>query len=157
MGQIRLRGIQAASCKHLKGVRGEAEEATRCQSSAGVVANPSAKKNKNPSIVSRVSLAAKWKPSINPTGYLMSEKLDGMRAYWCGRQLWTRSGLPIVTPEWFTTGFPADVELDGELFLGRKLFGKNILYGVILYLHACIIVIKSLFSVCHRNNLLAKT
>lgn len=119
-----MKGVQASSCKHLKGVRGEAEEAMRCQSSAGVVANPSAGKNKNTSIVSKVSLAAKWKPSIDPTGYLMSEKLDGMRAYWCGEKLWSRSGLPIITPEWFTEGLPGDVELDGELFLGRKLFGK---------------------------------
>lgn len=29
-----------------------------------------------------------------------------------------------MTPEWFTEGFPAHVELDGELFLGRKMFGK---------------------------------
>lgn len=83
VGQIRIKGVQASSCKHLKAVRGEENEAARCQSSAGVVANPSSNKNKNPSIVSRISLAAKWKPSIDPTGYLMSEKLDGMRAYWC--------------------------------------------------------------------------
>jgi DNA ligase 1 len=124
VGQIRMKGVQASSCKHLKLIRGEEAEATRCHTSAGVIANPSAKKNKNPSIVSRISLAQKWKPSIDPTGYLMSEKLDGMRAYWCGKKLWTRSGLPIITPDWFIANFPGDMELDGELFLGRKLFGK---------------------------------
>lgn len=124
VGQIRIKGIQAASCKHLKQVRGEAAEATRCQTSAGAVANPSSKGNKNSSIVQKVSLAQKWKPSIDPSGYLMSEKLDGMRAYWCGKKLWTRSGLPVIAPEWFTADLPSTVELDGELFLGRKLFGE---------------------------------
>ena len=124
VGQIRIKGVQAASCKHLKQVRGEEAEAVRCQASAGIVSNPSSKGNKNTSITSRISLAQKWKPSIDPTGYVMSEKLDGMRAYWCGEKLWTRSGLPIVTPQWFIEGFPSDVELDGELFLGRQMFGE---------------------------------
>lgn len=119
-----MKGVQAATCKHLKQVRGEEAEAIRCNTNAGIVANPSNKANKNPSIVSRISLAQKWKPTIDPTGYLMSEKLDGMRAYWCGKKLWTRSGLPVITPEWFTAGLPTDTELDGELFLGRKMFGK---------------------------------
>ena len=119
-----MKGVQAATCKHLKQVRGEEVEAIRCNTNAGIVANPSNKANKNPSIVSRISLAQKWKPTSDPTGYLMSEKLDGMRAYWCGKKLWTRSGLPVITPEWFTEGLPTDTELDGELFLGRKMFGK---------------------------------
>jgi DNA ligase-1 len=30
-------------------------------------------------------LANKWTPGTNPTGWWMSEKLDGVRAYWNGR------------------------------------------------------------------------
>lgn len=121
---IRIKGIQATTCRHLKEVRGEEAEAIRCASSAGIVANPSSKNNKNAGIPGKISLAQKWKLSLNPTGYYMSEKLDGMRAYWDGTKLWTRSGLPIITPTWFLHGLPSDLHLDGELFLGRKLFSE---------------------------------
>lgn len=30
-------------------------------------------------------LANKWNPNTDPTGWWMSEKLDGVRAYWNGR------------------------------------------------------------------------
>ena len=54
----------------------------------------------------------------------MSEKLDGMRAYWTKGKLWTRSGIPIVTPDWFIAGLPSRHDLDGELFLGRQMFDE---------------------------------
>lgn len=38
--------------------------------------------------------------------------------------MYTRNGLPIVTPEWFVAALPADLELDGEVFLGRKMFDE---------------------------------
>ena len=58
----------------------------------------------------------------NVAGWLMTEKLDGMRGYWDGRQLWTRRGNPIYTPRWFTAGLPKDATLDGELWLRRNSF-----------------------------------
>lgn len=119
--QVHRQGVQATSCKHLKLVRGVEAEAERCQSSAGVKVS-SAKKNN--SIPASISLAQQWNASIDPTGYIMSEKLDGMRAYWCGKKLWTRSGLPIIAPEWFLASLPADLVLDGELFLGRQRFDE---------------------------------
>ncbi len=51
----------------------------------------------------------------------MSEKLDGVRAYWDGVHLRFRSGRPIAAPDWFTNGLPK-VALDGELWLGRGRF-----------------------------------
>jgi DNA ligase 1 len=57
----------------------------------------------------------------DPAGWLVSEKLDGVRAYWDGSQLWFRSGLPVSAPAWFTAALPA-VPLDGELWLGRGRF-----------------------------------
>jgi len=51
-------------------------------------------------------------------GWLISEKLDGCRAYWDGAALWTRDGNRIPAPSWFTAGFPA-WPLDGELWAGR--------------------------------------
>jgi DNA ligase-1 len=118
---VRLRGVQATSCKHLKEVRGVETEAERCQAFAGTVVPSS---SKNASIPGKISLAQQWTTATDPAGYVMSEKLDGMRAYWCGKKLWTRSGLPIVAPDWFTAALPSTLALDGELFLGRKQFDE---------------------------------
>lgn len=60
-------------------------------------------------------------PGIDPAGYLVSEKLDGVRAVWDGRLLRFRSGLPVAAPAWFTAALPAE-PLDGELWLGRGRF-----------------------------------
>ncbi len=53
--------------------------------------------------------------------YWVSEKLDGVRAYWNGTQLLTRGGNEIRTPEWFVAGWPRE-PLDGELWIGRRQF-----------------------------------
>ncbi len=55
--------------------------------------------------------------------YWVSEKLDGVRAYWDGRTLRFRSGQRVQAPAWFTAGFPAR-PLDGELWLGRGGFDR---------------------------------
>lgn len=54
-------------------------------------------------------------------GYWVSEKLDGVRGRWDGRRLWTRGGLPVDAPAWFTAGWPP-IPMDGELWLGRGRF-----------------------------------
>lgn len=53
--------------------------------------------------------------------YRVSEKLDGVRAYWDGKHLISRSGHRYSAPSWFTAGFPT-TPLDGELWLGRGQF-----------------------------------
>lgn len=58
---------------------------------------------------------------LESSDYLVSEKLDGVRAYWDGHQLLTRQGFRIAAPSWFTERLPA-VPLDGELWLGRGQF-----------------------------------
>jgi len=58
-------------------------------------------------------------------GWVMSEKLDGVRAYWDGKQLLTRGGKVINTPEWFTKNYPP-FAIDGELWTKRNDF-ENIL------------------------------
>jgi len=55
------------------------------------------------------------------SGWVVSEKLDGIRGYWDGRHLLTRKGLPLSPPPWFTQNFPS-FELDGELWSGRGEF-----------------------------------
>ncbi len=61
----------------------------------------------------------------NIDGWLMSEKLDGVRAYWNGKQLMSRSGRVFAVPGWFTENFPP-FELDGELWLGRHQFEQTV-------------------------------
>lgn len=48
----------------------------------------------------------------------MSEKMDGVRAYWNGNKSISRQGKDISCPSWFTAGFPK-VSLDGELWIGE--------------------------------------
>lgn len=68
-----------------------------------------------------VLLAQAAPAGIDPTGYLVSEKYDGVRAVWDGRRLRFRSGLTIAAPQAFVERLPA-VPLDGELWLGRGRF-----------------------------------
>ena len=74
-----------------------------------------------PSASAAPLLAREWPPAADPAGFLVSEKLDGVRALWDGRQLRFRSGRPIAAPAWFTQRLPAE-PLDGELWLGRGRF-----------------------------------
>ena len=53
--------------------------------------------------------------------YWVSEKLDGVRARWDGKQLVSRNGYRFNAPPWFVVSFPA-VPLDGELWMGRGAF-----------------------------------
>lgn len=66
-------------------------------------------------------LAQEAASDADPAGYLVSEKFDGVRAIWDGRQLRFRSGLPVAAPAWFTQRLPA-TPLDGELWFGRGRF-----------------------------------
>lgn len=66
-------------------------------------------------------LARAYEVRHDPAEYWVSEKYDGVRAYWDGRQLRFRSGALIAAPEWFVADFP-ERPLDGELWLGRGRF-----------------------------------
>ena len=68
-------------------------------------------------------LAEVYRDGIDPAAYWVSEKLDGVRAYWDGKKLWFRSGRPVPAPAWFSQGFPSQ-PLDGELWLGRGSFER---------------------------------
>ena len=57
----------------------------------------------------------------NISGWVVSEKLDGIRAYWDGSKLLTRSGKEINAPSWFTRDYPP-FEIDGELWSKRADF-----------------------------------
>ena len=68
-------------------------------------------------------LSRLWPVARDPQAYLVSEKLDGVRAFWDGHSLRFRSGLPIAAPSWFTAALPPTA-LDGELWLGRGQFDR---------------------------------
>jgi DNA ligase-1 len=68
-------------------------------------------------------LAKYWQADHDPAAFLVSEKLDGVRAFWDGRDLRFRSGRRIAAPAWFTAALPA-IALDGELWLGRRSFDR---------------------------------
>ena len=57
------------------------------------------------------------------TGWVMSEKLDGVRGYWDGKQLITRGGATLSPPKDFLAEFPP-FAIDGELFSQRDQFAE---------------------------------
>ncbi len=63
-------------------------------------------------------LANTYQQGIIVSDYWVSEKLDGVRAYWNGEQLLSKQGNPYHAPDWFTADFPHH-PLDGELWIGR--------------------------------------
>ena len=71
-----------------------------------------------------VMLAHTWDESIDPTGWWISEKLDGVRCYWSGTRFYSRNGNQFLAPAFFTEKLPKTVSLDGELWMGRKMFQK---------------------------------
>ncbi|MBK1694640.1 DNA ligase [Chromatium weissei] len=66
-------------------------------------------------------LAQSYHEGIDLSAYWVSEKFDGVRAFWNGTQLISRGGQPIHAPDWFTTDFPP-LALDGELWIKRGKF-----------------------------------
>jgi DNA ligase-1 len=63
-------------------------------------------------------LANNYRQHEDVTQFWVSEKLDGVRARWDGKQLVSRGGKIFMAPEWFVQNFP-DRPLDGELWMGR--------------------------------------
>ncbi|MCP3697415.1 MAG: DNA ligase [Aliivibrio sp.] len=70
-----------------------------------------------------ISLAMNYESSVDIDAYWLSEKLDGIRAYWSGSELLTRKGHKLHAPDWFTDPLP-DHPIDGELWAGRGGFQK---------------------------------
>lgn len=68
-------------------------------------------------------LAHSWDEEQDMSGWWMSEKLDGVRAYWDGTRLLSRLGNEFFAPAWWLKGFPKE-PLDGELWSERGCFQK---------------------------------
>lgn len=68
-------------------------------------------------------LATNFQQDTDIGEFLVSEKLDGVRAYWDGSKLVSRAGNIIYAPDWFVDKFPTK-PMDGELWMGRGQFDK---------------------------------
>ena len=67
-------------------------------------------------------LAKIYHDDIKIQDYFVSEKLDGVRARWDGKNLISRGGKIFSAPDWFIAEFPKDAVLDGELWSKRGDF-----------------------------------
>jgi DNA ligase-1 len=105
------------TCKHLRKFRGEAAEEARL---GGALPQRAVSKGESGANAPPLLLAHRWE-SQDPTGWWLSEKLDGVRAYWDGKQFISRLGNAYLAPDWFIEGLP-EFALDGELFAGRGRF-----------------------------------
>lgn len=114
--------IERRTCKHLRSLRTSAAEDARI----GSVATP-AEATTAPATrtVPPLLLAHSWENDIDLAGWFLSEKLDGVRAYWDGSHFWSRQGNVYRAPAWFTEQLP-NVPLDGELWLARKAFQRTV-------------------------------
>ena len=73
----------------------------------------------------KVLLAETWDGVANPYNWMMSEKLDGVRAYWDGEDFISRLGNKFHAPEWFTRNLPK-MPLDGELWIRQGWFQETV-------------------------------
>ena len=113
--------IESRSCKHLRALRGDAAESVRLHQTLAAVAAAVAKAVQPPPLL----LAHTWENEADLTGWWLSEKLDGVRAYWTGAQFLSRQGNVYRAPAWFTDNLP-NVPLDGELWIDRKAFQRTV-------------------------------
>src|SRR5216117_348285 len=111
--------IERRTCKHLRKLRGDAAEEARIGGALPSKPVTEASSTDTPPLL----LAERWESDVDLTGWWMSEKLDGVRAYWDGKQFLSRLGTVYHAPEWFLEGLP-DVPLDGGLWCGRKKFQR---------------------------------
>lgn len=129
--------IERRTCKHLRSYRGDDAETERLGGELPErVARPRAVTSRTASSATStesvsageppILLAHPWDTLSDVSGWWMSEKLDGVRAYWDGKQFISRQGNVYMAPDWFIEDLPDDVHLDGELWLGRKMFQKAV-------------------------------
>src|SRR3954463_11002659 len=120
--------IEQRTCKHLRKLRGDAAEAARIGGALpqravkeGSGEGTDAEENAGPPLL----VAESWDNATDLSGWWMSEKLDGVRAYWDGKQFVSRQGNVYHAPQWFVEGLP-EVPLDGELWIDRKKFQRTV-------------------------------
>lgn len=113
--------IERRTCKHLRAFRGD--EAEKQRIGGALPQKPVKAADETAATGPNLLLAHTWENDVDLTDWWMSEKLDGVRAWWDGRQFISRQGNIYHAPDFFVAGLP-DVPLDGELWLGRKAFQR---------------------------------
>lgn len=113
--------IERRTCKHIRRLRGDQPELERI----GGALPPKPAKQKKEAAGPPLLLAQSWDNATDLTDWWMSEKLDGVRAYWDGRQFLSRQGNAYAAPDWFVEGLP-HVPLDGELWIDRRKFQRTV-------------------------------
>jgi DNA ligase-1 len=116
-------GIERRTCKHIRALRGDAAEEVRLGSVLS--APPRKKADGEEKAGPPLLLAHSWENDLDLTGWWMSEKLDGVRAWWDGKKLISRLGNEFFAPDWFVADLP-ETALDGELWLDRKSFQRTV-------------------------------
>jgi DNA ligase-1 len=71
-----------------------------------------------------IMLPKVYREGTNISGWLVSEKLDGVRGYWDGRRLISKHGRRFYPPAVFTRNWP-DFALEGEIWGGRGTFEQT--------------------------------
>ena len=79
-----------------------------------------------PDVAAFHSLAHPYKGTQDVAGWVVSEKLDGMRAILVNGTAYSRAGNVIRAPPQFFSGVPPAAILDGELWLGRGKFQDTV-------------------------------
>ncbi|HVI01102.1 MAG TPA: DNA ligase [Enhygromyxa sp.] len=111
------------TCKHLRKFRGDAAEEVRL-GGAALPQRARTVREDGSDNAPPLLLAHRYEEQ-DPTGWWLSEKLDGVRAYWDGKQFLSRLGNAFLAPDWFIEGLP-EFPLDGELFAGRGRFQHTV-------------------------------
>lgn len=116
--------IERRTCKHLKQICGEEVELDRIGEDA-VTSSAGGKQAASDRQAPPILLAQRWEDEHDPEGWWLSEKLDGVRAYWDGKAFLSRTGNRYHAPDWFVEGL-GNEPLDGELWLGRRRFQETV-------------------------------
>ena len=114
--------IERRTCKHLRSYRSDAAEQERIGQFAVAETTPA---KSQPKAAPNLLLAVNWDNTTDLTGWWVSEKLDGVRAWWDGKRFLSRQGNVYHAPDWFTVGLP-NLVLDGEIHAGRKRFQETV-------------------------------
>lgn len=117
--------VEKRTCKHLRKLRGDEAERQRIGDSTPPATASFAKARVEGHEPPKLLLANNWEPSIDPSGWWMSEKLVGVRALWVGKRFVSRQGNPFMASEWFRQELP-DAVRDGELRIGRREFQQTV-------------------------------
>ncbi|KAF8201141.1 hypothetical protein K438DRAFT_2015518 [Mycena galopus ATCC 62051] len=124
--------VDARTCKHLRELLGDTYETARLKwrnpngpaPKPASKAKPKSKSKKKKAATTKMMTTTTMGP--DPTGWWISEKLDGVRTFYDGKGMVSRLGNPFTPPQWFLDKLPKNVTLDGELFGGRGKFQDTV-------------------------------